>query len=88
MNSLEKKVISKALTDFDISHDEFILVINKEHNHFRLEESIRAKDNQLGDFEQDKLIEYSKRIGIDEIYRQNDRQSLKLKTEVQNLSKL
>ena len=30
-----------------------------------MEESIRVKDNQVGDFERDKLIEHDKRIGTD-----------------------
>ena len=65
-----------------------MLLINEEQNHFRLKESVRAKDNQQGDIEGDKLIKHGKRIEIDEILRQNERQSLKLVTEVQNLLKL
>ena len=47
-----------------------------------MEESIRVKEDQLGDFERDRLIEHDKRIGTDEMLRQNKRQHLKLKFEV------
>ena len=37
--------ISNALINSDISHEEFILVINEEQNHFRLKKSVKAKGN-------------------------------------------
>ena len=56
LNSIEKIKI-KALIDFDISHRDYTLVINFEkQNYFRLKESIRAKDEILGNIEQDRLI--------------------------------
>ena len=58
------------------------MVINKEHNYFRLEESIRAKNNRLDEIERDRLIEQGKRTEIDEIHRQNERESINLKTDV------
>ena len=61
MKSVEE-IISKALTDSDISHEEFVLVTNKEQNYFRLKESIGAKDDQLSDIERDRLIEHGKWI--------------------------
>ena len=81
LNGLEK-IISKALIDSDISHDEFTQAINEEQNYFRPKESIKAKDNQLGDIEWGRLVKHGKRIGIDEVLWQKDRQSLKFKTEV------
>ena len=72
----QKKIISKALADSNINYGEFTIVISEEQNCFRSKESIRAKDDQLDDIEWDRLIEHSKRIG------QNERQSLKLKTEI------
>ena len=74
LNSIEK--ISKALIGSDISHEEFILLINEEENYFRLKESIMAKDDQLSDIGQGRFIEHSERFG------QNERQSVKLKTDV------
>lgn len=76
-NSIEN-IISKALTDFDGNHDEFMLVINEETNYLRLKESIKTKN----DAEWEILIERGKKIGIDEIVKQNERQSLELKIEV------
>lgn len=58
------------------------MVINEEHNYFRLKESIRAKNNQLGDIEMDRLIEQGKRTETDEIHRQNESESINLKTDV------
>ena len=75
LNSSEK-IIPKALIDLKISHRQFNLVTNEEQNYFRLKKSIRAKDDQLSDIEQDGLIENGKRIG------QNERKSIKLKIEV------
>ena len=44
---------------------------------------MRTKDSQLGDIEQDILIiDHEKKIGIKEVLIQNERQSLKLKTEI------
>ena len=63
---------SKALIGFDISHEEFILLINEEENYFMMKESLRAKDDQLSDIEQGRFIEHSERFG------QNERQSVKL----------
>ena len=76
------------MIDSGTGQDEFTLVINEEHNCFMLKESFRAKYNQLGDFERERLIEHGKRIGIDEILKQNERQSLKLRSKAQNLLKL
>ena len=54
-----------------------MLVTNQEQNYFRLKESIREKkDDQLGNIEQDRLIEHSERM------EQNERQNLKLKTDI------
>lgn len=58
-----KKMICKALIDSNISNQEFTLVINKEQNQFRLKESIRTKDDQLSDIEQDRFIEHVKELG-------------------------
>ena len=73
LNSIEKGTY-KELIDSDISHEE--------RSYFRLKENIRAKDNDLGDIEKDRLIEYNKGM------RQNERQSLKLKIKVENSLKL
>ena len=74
-----KRIICKTLTDI---HEEFTLVINQERNCLRLKNSIRTKNSLQGDVEKDRLIEHGNRIGIHEILKQNDRQSLNLKTNV------
>ena len=50
------------MIDANISQDEYTLMI-KEQKHFRLEERIRTKDDQLGDTEREKIIEHGKKIG-------------------------
>ena len=74
MNIVEK-IISKALIDSDISHDEFTLAI-EEQNYFRLK-NITVKDNQLGNIKRGRLREEHGK-GI----RQNERHSLIVKTEL------
>ena len=59
-----------------------MLVINGEQNCLRLKENISRKDRQLSDIERDKLIGHVKRIGIDEILKQNGTRSLELRSEV------
>ena len=41
------------------------LISNKSENYRRLDNNIRAKDNQRGDIESDRLIEHDKCIGLD-----------------------
>ena len=68
MNSKEK-IISMALVDSEISHDEFTLVLNEEQNYFLLKESNRATDKQLDDIEKYAFMKHSNRIGIGKINR-------------------
>ena len=81
MNSTEK-LIFKALIDSDNSKKRFMLVIDEDQNYLILKENIRIKDSQLGEIERNRLIKHNRRIGIDKILKQNEGQSLKLKTEV------
>lgn len=83
-----EKLSSKALIDSNISLDEFISLINKEKHYLKLKEIIRTKYSELGEIETDRLIQHGKKIGIDEILKQNERWSLKPKSKVQNLLKL
>ena len=75
LNSIEH-IISKALIDSDISHEEVKLMINEEQNWFRPKESIRANDVQLSDIERDRSIGNGKRV------LQSERLGLQLKTNV------
>ena len=61
-NSIESK-ISEALTNNEISHEDFMTIINEERKYRELKESIR---NQVS------LIEEGKKIGINEVIRRNE----------------
>ena len=62
LNSIESK-ISEALTNNEISHEDFMTIINEERKYRELKESIR---NQVS------LIEEGKKIGINEVMRCNE----------------
>ena len=47
LNSIER-IISKALIDKEISHEEFTTIINEERNYRELKESIRMMKIILG----------------------------------------
>ena len=79
LNTIEK-TLSKGLIEFEVSHDEFTLAINEDQNYFRLKESIRPKEDCLGDIDRDRLTEHSKRIRINKILNENE--SLKLRTDM------
>ena len=72
-------MISKALNNAKISHEKLILVSNETENYYRLKDGMRTKDIQRGNIEKDRLIQHDKRIEVDEILRQNKRQSQKAK---------
>lgn len=57
------------------SHEECLLVIDKEQNCLKIKEYIKAKEKI------DRLIEHEKNIGMDKIFKQNEK-SLKVKCEV------
>ena len=70
LNSIESK-ISEALINNEISHEDFMLIINEEKNYRKVKESIKIIKNLRSDTEKNYLIEEGKRKGIDEIIRQN-----------------
>ena len=70
LNSIESKV-SEALINSEISHEDFMTIINEERNYRELKESIRMMKSQRSNTEKKNLIEEGKRKGIDEIVRQN-----------------
>ena len=59
LNSTEK-IISKALLDNEISHEDFTAIINEEKNHQELKEIIRLMKSQRNDTKKN-LIEEGKR---------------------------
>ena len=66
LNGIENK-ISKALTDNEISHEDFETIINEEKKYRELKESIRMMNSQRSDAEKVNLIEEGKKIGINEV---------------------
>ena len=56
LNSLESK-ISEALINNEISHKDFMTIINEEKKHQELKESITMMNSQRSDVEKINLIE-------------------------------
>ena len=54
LNSIET-LISQALTDLEISHEEYKTIINEEENYRRLKENIRMMKSEKIDAEKDEL---------------------------------
>ena len=71
LNSIESKV-SEALINNEISHEDFMIIINKEKNYRELKESIRMMNSQRSDAEKIILIEEGKKIGINKVIRCNE----------------
>ena len=66
LNSIEIKIF-KALINNEISHEDFVRIINEEKKYRELKESIRIMNSQRSDTEKSNLIEESKKIGINEV---------------------
>ena len=67
LNSIESK-ISEALINNEISHEDFMTIINEEKKYRELKESIRMMNSQRSDSEKINLIEEGKKkIAINEI---------------------
>ena len=71
LNSIGSK-ISEALINNEISHEDFITIINEEKNYRELKEGIRMMNSQRTDTERNYLIEEGKKIGTDEIIKRNE----------------
>ena len=59
-NSIESK-ISEALINNEISHEDFMTIINEEKKYEELKESIRMMNSQRSDVEKNNLIEKGKK---------------------------
>ena len=70
LNSIESK-ISDVLITQEISHEDFMKVINEEKKYRELKESIRMMSSQKNDVDKINLIEKGKKIGINEVIRSN-----------------
>ena len=71
LNSIESK-ISEALINNEISHEDFMVIINEEKKYQELKESIRMMNSQRSDVEKISLIEEGKKIGINEVIKRNE----------------
>ena len=59
LNSIESK-ISEALINNEVSHEDFMTILNDEKKYRELKESIRMMNNQRTDVEKISLIEEGK----------------------------
>ena len=71
LNSIESK-ISEALINNEISHEDFMTILNEEKKYRELKESIRMMNSHRSDAEKVNLIEEGKKIGINEAIKHNE----------------
>ena len=65
LNSIEGK-ISEALISNEISHEDFLTILNEDKKYRELKESIRMMSSQRSD------VEKGKKIGINEVIKCNE----------------
>ena len=70
LNNIESK-ISEALINNEISHEDFMTILNEEKKYRELKESIRMINSQRSDVKKISLIKESKKIGINEVIKRN-----------------
>ena len=71
LNSIEGKT-SNALIDNEISHEDFMTILNEEKKYRELKESIRMMNSQRTDVEKISLIEEGKKTGINKVIKHNE----------------
>ena len=71
LNSIESKIY-EALINNDVSHEDFMTIVNEEKKYRELKESIRMMNSQRSDAEKVSLIEEGKKIGINEVIKHNE----------------
>ena len=71
MNSIESKT-SEALINNEISHEDFMTIINEEKKYRELKESIIMMNSQRSDAEKIDLLEEGKKIGIGQVIKRNE----------------
>ena len=71
LNSIESK-ISEALINNEISHKDFMTILNEEKKYRELKENIRMMNSQRSDVEKISLIEEGKKIGVNEVIKHNE----------------
>ena len=65
LNSIESK-ISEALINNEISHEDFVTIINEGKKYVELKEKIKMMNSQRSDVEKVILIEEGKKMGFNE----------------------
>ena len=80
LNSIESK-ISEALKNNEITHEDFMIILNEERNYQEFKESIRMMNSQRRDTEKNNLIKEGNKVGIDEVKR-NEIISKSLKSQI------
>ena len=55
----------------EISHEDFMSIINEEKKYRELKKSIRMMNSQRSDAEKNDFVEEGKKIGINEVIRHN-----------------
>ena len=70
LNSIESK-ISESLINNEISHEDFMTILNEEKKYQELKESIRIMNSQRSDVEKNSLIAEGKKISINEVIKRN-----------------
>ena len=71
LNSIGSKV-SDALINSEISHEDFMIIINEEKKYRELKESIRMMNSQKSNSEKINIIKEGKKIGINEVIKRNE----------------
>ena len=71
LNSIESK-ISEALINNEISHEDFMTILNEEKKYQELKESIRMMNSQRSDVKKISLIKEAKKIGINEVIKRHE----------------
>ena len=71
LNSIETE-ISEALINNEISHEDYMTIMNEEKKYRELKESIRMMNSQRSDVEKVSLIEEVKKIGINKVIKRNE----------------
>ena len=70
LNSIESKA-SEALINSEISHEDFMVIVNEEKKYRELKESITMMNSQ-SDSGKINLIEEGKKIGINAVIKRNE----------------
>ena len=71
LSSIESK-ISEALMNNEISHEDFMTIINEEKKYWELKESIRMMNSQRSDVEKNDLIKEVEKLGINEVIKRTE----------------